>query len=163
MEDNMTTQRTRSLVSFAASLAITFTAGGCASASVRAPLAFYAAAPADSIPLTVRFDNDAREYVHVYLVGEKREWLLGRVEPGARVTLRIPDDAVGDYAASIQLAVLSGARVSLRAAREAPAAITILQPTADILSQRWTYSQTLATGRLTSLPGGRTRAGAGRQ
>ena len=158
----MTTLRTRSLVSLAAALAITFTVG-CASASTRAPIAFDAAAPADGLPLTVRFDNDARDYVHVYLIGEKREWLLGRVEPGARVTLRIPDDAVAEDGASIQLAVVSGGHASLRAAREAPAAITILQPADAILSQRWNYSQTLATGRLTSLPVGRGHAGAGRQ
>ena len=159
----MTTLRTRSLVSLAAALAITFTVGGCASASTRTPIAFDTAAPADGLPLTVRFDNDARDYVHVYLIGEKREWLLGRVEPGARATLRIPDDAAAEDGASIQLAVVSGAHVSLRAAREAPAAITILQPADAILSQRWTYSQTLATGRLTSLPAGRARARAGRQ
>lgn len=159
----MTTSRTRSLVSLAAALAITLTVGGCASVSGRAPLAVDAAAPADGLPLTVRFDNDARDYVRVYLVGEKREWLLGRVEPGAHATLRIPDDAVIDDRASIQLAVVSGGHMSLRAAREAPAAITILQPTDAILSQRWTYSQTLATGRLTSLPVGGARAGAGRQ
>lgn len=158
----MTTSRMYSLVSFAAALAITLTVGACTSASGRAPLALDAAAPADGLPLTVRFDNDARDYVHVYLVGEKREWLLGRVEPGARVTLRIPDDAAFEKGASIQLAVAVAGHVSLRAAREAPAAITILQPTNAILSQRWTYSQTLATGRLTSLPVARVRAGAGR-
>ena len=37
-------------------------------------------------PGQIRFDNDAREHVHVYLIGEKREWLLGRVEPGAMAT-----------------------------------------------------------------------------
>gem|GEM_PF-2374035 len=158
----MTTSRMHSLVSLAAALAITLTVSACTSASGRAPLALDAAAPAVGLPLTVRFDNDARDYVHVYLVGEKREWLLGRVEPGARVTLRIPDAAF-EEGASIQLAVAVAGHVSLRAAREAPAAITILQPTSAILSQRWTYSQTLATGRLTSLPVARVRAGAGRQ
>ena len=157
----MTTSRMHSLVSLAAALAITLTVGACTSASGRAPLALDAAAPADGLPLTVRFDNDARDYVHVYLVGEKREWLLGRVEPGARVTLRIPDAAF-EEGASIQLAVAVAGHVSLRAARAAPAAITILQPTNAILSQRWTYSQTLATGRLTSLPVARVHAGAGR-
>ena len=157
----MTTQRTRSLVSLATALAITLAVVGCASA--RAPLAADAAAAAVGIPLTIRFDNDARDYVHVYLVGDKRQWLLGRVEPGARVTLRIPDDAVAEDGAAIQLAVVSGGRVSLRAAREAPAAITILQPTAEVLAQRWTFSQTLATGRLTSLPVGGARAAAGRR
>ena len=158
----MSTLRTRSLVSLATAFAITHTVGACASAGSRGPIVVNAPAVADGIPLTIRFDNDSRDYVHVYLVGERREWLLGRVEPGAHATLRVPDDAVVDDRASIQLAVVSGGHVSLRAAREAPAAIAILQPTDAVLSQRWTYSQTLATGRLTSLPVGGARVGAGR-
>jgi len=33
----------------------------------------------DAGHLAIRFDNGERDYVRVYLVGEKREWLLGRV------------------------------------------------------------------------------------
>ena len=127
-----------------------FTIGGCASA--RSPVTADARTAADGHAVTIRFDNEAREHVHVYLVGARREWLLGRVETGARATLRIPDAALADDAGSIQLAVVPGSGVSLQAAREGRTVLTILQPTADLLSQRWTYSQTQATGRLLSLP-----------
>jgi hypothetical protein len=145
----MTTPRVRSLVSLVAALGLSFTLGGCASA----PSRFASEQPASSEDLqpTVRFDNAARQYVHVYLVGEQREWLLGRVEPGARAALRIPAAALDENAGILRLAVLTGQPVSLRAAADNRAAITLAQPATEILSQRWTYSQPLATGQLTSL------------
>ena len=155
----MTTPRIRSLVSLAAALTVTLTLG-CASAPSR--LADDGPARTDALPLAIRFDNEARDKVQVYLVSAQREWLLGRVEPGARATLRIPEAALAGNPEAMWLAVLTGERVSLRAAGEARAAITIAQPAVDILAQRWTFSQPLAKGQLTSLPLGRARAEVGR-
>jgi hypothetical protein len=152
----MTTPRIRSLVSLAAALTVTFTLGGCVSAASR--LASDGPAPTDGAPPAVRFVNEARDYVHVYLVGEQREWLLGRVEPGARATLRIPEAALVENAGPMWLAVLTGERVTLRAAGDARAATTMAQPAAAILSQRWTFSQT-PKGQLTSLPLARAAVG----
>ena len=120
-------------------------------------------APADQTASAVRFENDGRDYVHVYLVGARRQWLLGRVEPGARATLRIPDAALAADAGSMQLAVLAGERVTSRAASEARAALSLAQPVAAMHSQRWTFSRTLATGQLTVHPIARGRAEVGRQ
>jgi hypothetical protein len=150
-ENTMTTQRTRSLVSLAAALAVTLALGGCISAP--SGFALDESAFADGAPHTVRFDNGARQYVHVYLVGEKREWLLGRVEPGARVTLQIPEAALAENPGFMRLAVLTGAHMTLRAASDPRAAITIPQPAPGIASQRWTFSQ----GQLTPLRLGATR------
>jgi hypothetical protein len=155
----MTTPRVRSLVSFAAALTLTVSLGACAGPS---RLAQESPVPVGGSPLAVRFDNGARDYVHVYLVGDKREWLLGRVEPGARATLRIPDDALAGNPGSMRLAVLAGGRMSLRVAGETRAAMTLAQPASAILSQRWTFSQSLAQGQLTSLSLGVASAG-GRQ
>jgi hypothetical protein len=151
----MTTPRTRPLVSLAAALSLTLTLGACASAPSR--VSREVAAPAESAAAVVRFDNGAREHVHVYLIGEQREWLLGRVEPGARATLRIPDDALAGDAASMRLAVVAGQRVTMRAASEARA-ITMVQPAAVLLSQRWTFSQTSTQAHLTALQLGFGRA-----
>jgi hypothetical protein len=96
---------------------------------------------------TVRFDNDGREHVHVYLVGAKREWLLGRVEPGAKATLRIPEDALAESAMFARLAVVTGDRMTFQASRNSRAKLTTAQPASAILSQRWRFSQ----GELTSL------------
>jgi hypothetical protein len=156
----MTTPRIRSLVSLAAALTVTLTLGGCVSAPP-SRLAWDGPVPTDGPPLTFRFDNTASDYVHVYLVGAQREWLLGRVEPGARATLRIPEAALEENAGPMWLAVLAGERMTLRAAGEGRAPVTIAQPAAAILSQRWTFSQTLARGQITALP--LTRAEVGRQ
>jgi hypothetical protein len=101
----------------------------------------------DDRPLTFRFDNDGREHVHVYLIGVQRQWLLGRVEPGAIATLRIPVDAIEESAAFVRLAVLTGERVTLEASSHPRATLTIAQPVSDVLAQRWRFSE----GKLTSL------------
>jgi hypothetical protein len=86
--------------------------------------------------------------VHVYLVGEQREWLLGRIEPGARAVLRIPEASLAGNPAFVRLAVLAGARQTAAAARDPRATFTIPQPAATLLTQRWAFAQ----GQLTSLP-----------
>ena len=146
----MTTPRIRSVVSLAAALSLTLTLGACATASPQ--LASDAAMHADDAPRTVRFDNAGREYVHVYLISEQREWLLGRVEPGARSSLRIPAEATSEDAGWMQIAVVVGERVTLGARQASRKLITIVQPGTDLFGQRWTFSQTPATGQLTSLP-----------
>src|SRR4051812_7695404 len=106
MEDTMTTLSIRFRVSLAAALTVALTLGGCASASSR--LASDELASGDGRPAAIRFDNNARDYVHVYLVGERQEWLLGRVEPGAHATLRIPEAALTGNTESMRLSVLTG-------------------------------------------------------
>lgn len=145
----MITPRTRSIVSFAAALTVALALAGCAGTSSRRTSD--GLAPTDELPLAIGFENAARDYVHVYLVGEKRQWFLGRVEVGARATLRIPDDALAD-AGPMRLAVLEGQNRTPRVADDAHAATTLRQPIAAILSQRWTFSQTAANEQLTSLP-----------
>jgi hypothetical protein len=148
----MTTPRFTSLVALATALTMSLSVGACA--GTPAQLAPEPAAASYDAPL-VRFDNDAREHVHVYLVGAQREWLLARVAPGARAILRIPEAALAEDQGSMRLAVLAGDRMTLRAAGDARAAITIQQPAASLAAQRWTFSQTLAKGQLTALGIGR--------
>lgn len=155
----MITPRTRAIVSF---LATTTTAalalGACAGSPSRPAADGRALVPGAP---TVRFDNEGREHVHVYLVGEQREWLLGRVEPGARATLRVPDASLAGQPGFVRLAVLTGERVTMQAARDARATIattTVAQPASTILSQRWTFAQ----GQLTSLRRPGAPAGLGR-
>lgn len=90
---------------------------------------------------TVRFDNTANEHAHVYLVTDERQWLLGRVEPGARATLRIPDAALTASAYRAQLAVLTGERITPQVARDSRATLTIAQPASALVSHRWTLTQ----------------------
>jgi hypothetical protein len=145
----MTTPRIRSLVSVAAALTVSLTLAGCAGAASRG--AGDAAAPVQELASTVRFDNGGRDFVRVYLVSQTREWLLGRVEPGARATLRIPDDALAGNTSSMRLAVVPGGGVTLRAMGGARAAVTLAQPASEILAQRWAFSQASTNGELTSI------------
>lgn len=89
----------------------------------------------------IRFDNDGRERVHVYLIGETREWLLGRVEPGVIARLPLPLQSLTGGTGLLRLAVVAGAPVSLQAAREARATITLAQPASALLEHRWTLVQ----------------------
>ena len=141
----MPTPRIRALVSFAAAMTVLLGLGACAGASSRP--AIDGPAPVEAHPLAIRFDNGAREYVHVYLIGHQREWLLGRVEPGAVTTLRLPQESIADESGFVQLAVLTGDRVTLQAARNVRARTTMLQPVSSILEQRWRFAQ----GELLSL------------
>ncbi len=140
----MTTPRIRSLVSLAAVISLSAVLGGCASTPSR--IAAAAASPLDESPTAIRFDNEARDYVHVYLIGMRREWMLGRVAPGARASLRIPLAALAEDAGTMRLAVLVGQRMTLRASTDARAEVTIPASVQGILTQRWTFSPLLSRG-----------------
>jgi hypothetical protein len=140
----MTTSAQRVFVSIAATIT-TLALGACIRAPSRSesdPLASTYAGL-----LTIRFENSARERVDVYLIGEKREWVLGRVEPGAITSLRIPEEALAKGSTFVRLAVLAGEPLTFAVARNPRARLTIAQPASVILSQRWNFSQ----GELTSL------------
>ena len=135
----MTTIRSRSLVSLAAALTLTLALGGCAGNPTRSAL--NDPAPVATRRAAIRFDNEARQYVHVYLVGQNQQWLLGRVEPGARATLRIPEEAASNGTWQMQLAVLAGDRVTMQVASKPLAQFTIAQPTGQLLAQKWIFTQ----------------------
>lgn len=151
----MTTPRVHALVSLASTIVLTLGLGACAGAPARARL--NDPAPEEATSLAVRFDNQARDYVHVYLVGQRREWLLGRVAPGATTALRIPADALTDETGFVRLAVVTGGNVTLQAARDPRAQITMAQLATTLASQRWRIAQ----GQLTALAGGGARGDAG--
>lgn len=157
----MTRPPIRSLVSLAAALTVTVTLGGCASAP---PSRLTGDEPAPTVgsPLTVRFDNDATDYVDLYLVDSQHDWLLGRVQPGARATLRIPEAALAGKAGPVRLAVVTGGRMRSRQGDDVRAPITIAQTAAAIASQWWTFSQTPASGQLTAVPRARSLTEVGR-
>ena len=135
----MTTSARRAFVSIAATMAITLALGGCIGASARP--AHNAEISIDALPLTIRFDNVGRERVDVYLIGVKREWVLGRVEPGAIASLRIPEEALAKGSMYVRLAVIAGEPLTFAAARNPRARLTIAQPASAILSQEWRFSQ----------------------
>jgi hypothetical protein len=124
--------------SLTAALMVTLVAG-CAGRS--APDATHATAPERAPRATVRFENEAQSPVDVYLVGERREWRLGRVAPGAIASLAIPDAALTSEPTMVSLAVISGGPLSVQAAKDPRATYTLAQPAAELLAQRFTYAQ----------------------
>jgi hypothetical protein len=135
----MTTSSRRPFVSIAATIAITLALGACVHArSPQTPDGLISTATG---PLAIRFDNLGLERVDVYLIGGKREWVLGRVEPGAIATLRIPEGAFSDGSKFVRLAVIANEPVTFQAARNPRAKLTIALPPSEILSQQWSFSQ----------------------
>lgn len=139
----MTTPYRRAVVSLAAVMTITLALGACVRASRAVP---DAASPLDVHPITIRFDNDARQHVHVYLINESRQWLLGRVEPMMTATLRIPEEALAESSTRIRLAVVAGEQITPQVAHHPRAALTFTLPPSAIVARRWWFAQ----GRLVS-------------
>lgn len=132
----MTTSSRRAFVSIAVTVAITL-AGACVHAPSR-PVPDQIST--DAGPLSIRFDNLGPERVDVHLIGGKREWLLGRVEPGAIARLRIPEEAFADGSKFVRLAALANERLTFAAARNPRAKLTIALPPSALLSQQWSFS-----------------------
>ena len=134
----MTTSSRRAFVSIAATIAITLALGACVRAQARSvpdPIS------TDAGSLSIRFDNLGLEKVDVYLIGAKHEWLLGRVEPGAIASLRIPEGAFTDGSKFVRVAVLANEPVTFQVARNPRARLSIALPASSISSQSWSFSQ----------------------
>jgi hypothetical protein len=139
-----------SVVTLAVTFAATLALVGCARGPSPVTWDRAAATPGGSV---VRFINEAQTYVDVYLVGETRELWLGRVGPGARTTLRIPEGAKAEMSGFIRLAVLAGAPMSFQPSHDPHATFTIPAPPTKVLSQQWTFRQTsLASAEILSAP-----------
>ncbi len=146
----MTTRHTGRIVSLAATMAVTLALGACVSGSSRPALDRPATLRGG--PPIIRFENDAREYAHVYLIdGRQHQWLLGHVEPWSRTTLRVPPAALAASVGFVRLAVITGERMTPQAARNPRATFTVAQPASAILTQRYIF----AHGQLTPMPLGR--------
>lgn len=109
----------------------------------------------------LEFDNQGTAYVDVYLVGMvggQIQWRLGRVPPGMRAGLRIPESALDWTGGFVRLTVIPGSQLSPEAWRDPRAITAIAQPVSELLSQRWTFRQTAGTPlqlQATRLPKGR--------
>lgn len=75
---------------------LTPTLGGCAGATSRIVNGEIAAV-GTAAPV-LRFHNQGRTPVRVYLMDSRHQWMLGRVEAGSRASLRLPDGAMSENA-----------------------------------------------------------------
>jgi len=128
---------TVSVVTLATALSATITLGACSHAAT--PNTWNGAVATPDGRVTIDFVNEAQAPVDVYLIGDVREWRLGRVAPGAHTTLAIPARELSATTGFVRLAVLSDAPFSQQAAREPRATTTMAQPVVALLGQRWTF------------------------
>lgn len=109
---------------------------GCASTPARTATTEVSRERAES----VRFDNEGRDRLDVYLVGERRAWRLGRLEPGQARWLRVPSDIPPNDLARIQLVVLANAELTLTPMQDPRAVTTLRAPVFVLASQRWAFA-----------------------
>ena len=154
----MNTPAIRSMVSLGsltAALMVTLVAG-CATGPASA--GGQAIAPERAPRATVRFENEAQVPVDVYLVGERREWRLGRVAPGAIASLAIPDAALTQERAFVSLAVIAGGPLSVQAGKDPRATYTVAQPATELLAQRFSFTERqLGLTQILAMPRARER------
>lgn len=149
----MLTPATRATVSALVMFTATLGLGGCAGRATSAARDDAFVTPERR--LVIRFDNEAQRYVDVYLIGERRQWYLGRVAAGAKTTLRIPPTAVETADEVMRLAVLSETPQSIQVLRDPRATLTIAQPASYLVSQSWTYWPKQTSPELIGAPIGR--------
>ena len=94
----------------------------------------------------MRFDNEATVFVDVYLVSGQFQWRLGRVSPGMRTMLQVPESAIASTMGVVRVAVIPGSPIAAQAERDPRAVFAIAQPVSEVLSQRWTFRQPEAAG-----------------
>ena len=132
----MPDSRVVSALSLVATLVSGLSLGACARGP--SPATWDAAVEVPDQSATVRFDNGAEVPVDVYLVAEQRQWRLGRVAPGARTMLRIPDGALRPTS-FVRLVVLAGEPLSIDAAHAPGATFSVAQPASELLVQRFMF------------------------
>jgi len=93
---------------------------------------------------TMQFRNDAMVSVDVYLISAQFQWRLGRVPPGIRAVLRVPESAIESAMGVVRVAVIPGSQMSAQADRDPRVVFAIAQPVSAVLSQRWTFRQPAA-------------------
>lgn len=95
--------------------------------------------PVSDIRQGIRFDNQGRDRVDVYLVGETRAWRIGRLDPGQARWLTVPSDIPTTDLARLQLAVVANASVLVDPRRDPSAITSLKQPVGSLMGQRWGY------------------------
>ncbi|MEO7966628.1 MAG: hypothetical protein ABIT38_22235, partial [Gemmatimonadaceae bacterium] len=110
----------RLVITLCGSLAL----GGCAGSNIRTT----ELAPSSAIQNALRFDNQGRDRLDVYLVGETRSWRIGRLEPGQARWLTLPADVPVADLSRLQLTVVANATMSVDPRLDPRAISTLKQP-----------------------------------
>jgi hypothetical protein len=88
---------------------------------------------------TITFHNQGRERVQVYLVGEKEDWFIGRLEPLETARLALPQFGFTSASRSVALAVLPGWSKNLEPRRDPRATFSIDEVTDGLAGEEWFF------------------------
>ena len=97
----------------------------------------------------ITFRNRSHERIQVYLVGQKENWLLGRLEGLETARLRLPESFSDASGEGVVLAVLPGWSRSLAPRADRRVALSITEPRGDVAGEEWIFvnGQLLGPGR----------------
>ena len=98
------------------------------------------APPAERISAgTITFHNQGRDRIQVYLIGQKEDWLLGRLEPMETARLRLPESSSANAGEAVVLAVLPGWSRSLRPRGDRLATLSIAESGSNLPGEEWIF------------------------
>jgi hypothetical protein len=97
-------------------------------------------APGELTPTaSITLHNQGRDRIQVYLVGEKEDWYIGRLEPLETAHLVLPQFGFASAARAVSLAVVPGWSRSLEPRREPRATFSFDEITDNLPGQEWTF------------------------
>lgn len=88
---------------------------------------------------TITFHNSGRERIQVYLVGQKDDWLLGRLEPMETAHLRLPEASAAPTDEAMALAIVPGWSRSLAPRSDRRATLSILEYRHALPGEEWSF------------------------
>lgn len=97
-------------------------------------------APGELAPRpTITFRNQGRDRIRVYLVSEKREWLIGRLEPLETAHLVLPEFGFVTASRAVSVAVVPGWFTHARPLRAPGATSSIDELTDNLPGEEWIF------------------------
>src|SRR5699024_2849156 len=88
---------------------------------------------------TITFRNSGRDRIQVYLIGERENWLLGRLEPLQTARLRLPESSFVVTGEAVVLAVLPGWSRSLEPRADHRATMSIAERGTELAGEEWLF------------------------
>jgi hypothetical protein len=95
---------------------------------------------------TLTFRNQSRERIYVYLIEEREERLLGRLEQLETARLRLPARSSVGEGGMIRLAVVAGEASRLQPSRDSRAILSVYLPVQSLVGQNMAFVAGQLTG-----------------
>lgn len=89
---------------------------------------------------TITFHNHTGDRIQVYLIGEKANWLLGRLEPYQTARLQLPGSSAAAPREPVSLAVIPGWSRTLQPGRDGRAALSIKDFSDNLPGEEWFFT-----------------------